>query len=51
MSELSFSVKTHNENNPSKITQNLGGIGVEYNYSLQRTIALPQNATSVSGTP
>ena len=30
MSELSFSVKTHNENNPSKITKILGDTGVEY---------------------
>ena len=32
MSELFFSVKSTQQNTPSKITQILGGIGVEYNY-------------------
>ena len=32
MSELVFSIKNTQRNNPSKITKILGGIGVEYNY-------------------
>ena len=32
MSELIFSVKNTQRNNPSKITKNLGDTGVEYNY-------------------
>ena len=32
MSELVFSVKNTQRNNPSKITQILGDTGVEYNY-------------------
>ena len=32
MSELFFSVKNTQRNNPSKITQFLGDTGVEYNY-------------------
>lgn len=32
MSELIFLGKNTQRNNPCKITKNLGGIGVEYNY-------------------